>query len=121
MIQPNSSGLTIPPRVKPVVTIPNARPAAPAGAASADQHIARGRDHAAEESRGCHRRGQQQRRHSDGRDDKHDGRVESKADGGDLSVAAGCGRRESRRPVRRIALAPRNAVSAILADENDAP
>src|SRR2546429_3869136 len=34
MIQPNSSGLTIPPRVKPVVTIPNARPAAPGGAAS---------------------------------------------------------------------------------------
>src|SRR4030088_600240 len=33
MIQPNSSGLTMPPRLKPVETMPNARPAAPAGAA----------------------------------------------------------------------------------------
>ena len=33
MTQPNSSGLTIPPRLNPVETMPNARPAAPAGAA----------------------------------------------------------------------------------------
>jgi hypothetical protein len=29
MIQPNSSGLMMPPRLKPVETMPNARPAAP--------------------------------------------------------------------------------------------
>src|SRR5580658_828667 len=33
MIQPNSSGLTMPPRLKPVETMPKARPAAPGGAA----------------------------------------------------------------------------------------
>ena len=33
MIQPNSSGLTMPPMLKPVETMPKARPAAPAGAA----------------------------------------------------------------------------------------
>ena len=32
MIQPNGSGLTMPPRLKPVETIPKARPAAPGGA-----------------------------------------------------------------------------------------
>src|SRR5258708_17376340 len=33
MIQPNNNGLTMPPRLKPVVTMPKARPAAPDGAA----------------------------------------------------------------------------------------
>ena len=33
MIQPNSSGLMMPPILKPVETMPKARPAAPAGAA----------------------------------------------------------------------------------------
>src|SRR6267154_2006819 len=33
MIQPNSSGLMMPPRLKPVETMPKARPAAPGGAA----------------------------------------------------------------------------------------
>ena len=33
MIQPNSSGLMMPPKLKPVETMPKARPAAPAGAA----------------------------------------------------------------------------------------
>ncbi len=59
------------------------------GCRVANQHVARGGDHASKESRRRHRRHQQQRGQIDCRNDKHDGRVNSKTGGGDLSVAPG--------------------------------
>ena len=54
MIQPNNRGLMMPPILKPVETMPKARPAAPAGAALRTSMSREGGDHAAEEAREPH-------------------------------------------------------------------
>src|SRR6476661_5837097 len=120
MIQPNSSGLTMPPRLKPVETMPKARPAAPDGAAlrtsiSREGAITPPRNPAAAIA------------------------AVSNSDGNAIvamtsTMAALIAKqaaatwlwrwvRSARKPPASTpaALAPRKAVSAILADENDAP
>src|SRR6195952_5228049 len=72
MIQPYSSGLMIPPMLKPVETMPKARAGRARRGGGADQHVARRGNHAAEESGRAHRRRQRRHRQIDGRNDKHD-------------------------------------------------
>ena len=120
MIQPNSSGLTMPPRLKPVVTMPNARPAAPAGAASRTSISREGaitppRNPAAAIAAV---------KISDG--SAIAAMTNTMAALIAKQTAATCPWRRvrsARKPPAStpIALAPRNAVSAMLADENDAP
>ena len=53
------------------------------------QHVARGRNHAAEKARRRHRCGEQDRRQRDGGNYQHDRRIDGKAGGGDLAVPLG--------------------------------
>src|SRR6185437_12454043 len=120
MIQPNNSGLTMPPRLKPVETMPKARPAAPAGAAlrtsiSRDGAITPPRNPAAVIAA----------------INSSDGKVIVAITS--TTTALSAKQAAATWPVRwvwsarkppantPIAMAPRKAVSAILADDNDAP
>src|SRR6266699_4741158 len=120
MIQPNSSGLTMPPRLKPVETMPNARPAAPAGAAS---RTSMSREGAITPPRNP--------ASAIAAVSTSEGKVTVAMTNTTAALmakqaAATCPWRlvwSARKPPAStpIALNPRNAVNAILAEENDAP
>ena len=59
MIAPKTSGETMPPILKPVVTKPNTLPNEPGGVIVAYDHVARGHDHAVEKAGSRHCRYQQ--------------------------------------------------------------